>query len=208
MATPASRLAGGALLGLGLYHGLLRPRLLRLGATREEARRTLPGDELVRDPFLVSTRAVSIAAPPASVFPWLVQMGDGRGGLYSFDVLDRLFGYLSAPSATTVLPQFQHLAPGDVIPIGRGPDWPVAEVVPDRALVVAPVEGSVSWCWALAPDGAGTRLLSRVRVRVSSRALLAALGPAVDVPWLVMEREMLRGIRRRAERLQRGAAWG
>jgi hypothetical protein len=135
-------------------------------------------------------------------------MGDGRGGLYSFDALDRLFGYLSAPSATTVLPQFQGLAPGDVIPIGRGPDWPVAVVAPDEALVVVPVEGCVSWCWALVPDGAGTRLLSRVRVRVGSRALLAALGPAVDLPWLVMEREMLHGIRRRAEALHRGAGSG
>jgi hypothetical protein len=125
-------------------------------------------------------------------------MGDGRGGLYSFDALDRLFGYLSAPSATTVLPQFQGLAPGDVIPIGRGPDWPVAVVAPDEALVVVPVEGCVSWCWALVHDGAGTRLLSRVRVRVGSRALLAVLGPAVDLPWLVMEREMLHGSRRRA----------
>lgn len=181
----------------------LRPRLLRWGATEAEIARRLPGDELVAAAHTVSTRAVGIDAPPSDVWPWLVQMGDGRGGLYSYDALNRLFGYTSGPSATTVLAEHQGLAVGDVIPLGRGPDWPVAILELERSLVLEPVPGEVSWCFALEPRGAGTRLVSRVRVGVGPPWALRALGPVVDLPWFAMERRMLRGVATRAEGLAR-----
>jgi hypothetical protein len=71
-------------------------------------------------------------------------MGAGRGGLYSIDWLDRLLGYTGAPSADTILPQFQQLAVGDVIPLRKGPSWPVIVAERNQALVVEPVTGAVS----------------------------------------------------------------
>jgi hypothetical protein len=76
---------------------------------------------------------VTIRARADDIWPWLAQMGYRRGGLYSYDWLDRLFGYLDRPSAEEILPEYQSIRVGDTIPLGRGPDWPVVEVVPERA---------------------------------------------------------------------------
>ncbi len=75
-----------------LYRRLLRERTLNWGATAEEATWTLPGDELLVDPDIVATRAITIEAPPAAVWPWLVQMGPGRAGAYTYDWIENLFG--------------------------------------------------------------------------------------------------------------------
>ena len=189
------------LVGLGAYHLGVRPRLLRWGADYGEVAQAFPGDSRIADPYVVSTRAVSIAAEPSDVWPWLAQMGEGRGGLYSYDRLDMLFGYQHARSANVVLPEYQDLAVGDVIPLGRGPDWPVTVVDPKRALVVELAGAEVTWCWAIIPTDSRTRLVSRVRVRVGTRLLLWMLAPAIDLPWFMMERQMLLGIARRAEAL-------
>ena len=80
--------------------------------------------------------AVTVNAAPDHIWPWRIQLGYRRGGLYSYDWLDRLFGYLHRPSAPRILPEFQDLAVGDEIPLGRGPSWPVAAIEPNRALVL------------------------------------------------------------------------
>ena len=117
-----------------------------------------------------------------------------------------MFGYTGAPSSDDILPQFQNVAVGDVIPLGRGPSWPVIVADRNAALVVEPVAGAVSWAWTLqSGDAATTRLVSRVRLRLGRKALLLAFAPAVDLPWFLMERQMLRGIKWRSERLARAA---
>ena len=86
-----------------------------------------------------------------------------------------------------------------MIPLGRGPSWPVIVADRNEAIVVEPVAGAVSWAWILQTiDASTTRLISRVRLRIGRKVLL--LAPAVDLPWFVMERQMLRGVKRRAER--------
>lgn len=115
-----------------------------------------------------------------------------------------MFGYLHARSANVVLPEYQDLAVGDVIPLGRGPDWPATVVDPERVLVVEPAGPEVPWCWAIIPTDSLTRLVSRVRVRAGTRLLLRMLAPAIDLPWFMMERQMLHGIARRAEALAGG----
>ena len=195
------RAAAWLLVGLGVYHLAVRPRLLSWGADDGEVAQALPGDGRIADPYVVSTRAVSIAAEPSDVWPWLAQMGDERGGLYSYDRLDMWLGYLHGRSANVVLPEYQHLAVGDVIPLGRGPDWPVIVVDPEHGLVVEPAGAEVTWCWAIIPTNSRTRLVSRVRVRIGTRLLLWMLAPAIDLPWFIMERQMLHGIARRAEAL-------
>lgn len=131
-----TRLAGGAAAAIaGAYLVLVRPRMLRWGATEEEARRRLPGEGVVpdarRDP---STMAVTIDAPPERVWPWLVQMGCDRAGWYSYDRLDNA----GRPSAETIVPEWQDIQMGDRLTAGSsGRAWfTVAGLDPGRALVL------------------------------------------------------------------------
>jgi hypothetical protein len=160
------------------------------------------GDTEVTLPSYESTLGVTINAPPAAIWPWLVQMGYRRGGLYSYDWLDRLFGYLDAPSAERILPEWQLLAVGDVIPIGRGGGFPVRAIEPFRSLVLGGYDRDVEWSWELALtrlDGRRTRLVSRNRVwmrrTLRSRVIMGLIEPAA----FLMTRKMLLGIKRRAE---------
>lgn len=103
-----------------LYWFPMRRWFGRWGATATDRTRVMAGDGAVVDPTYSATLAITVDARPEHIWPWLVQMGYQRGGLYSYDWLDRLFGYLDRPSADAILPQFQQLAVGDEIPIGRG----------------------------------------------------------------------------------------
>src|SRR5262245_65591399 len=96
----------------------------------------MSGDAYIPTPSYSTTLAVTVEAGPKYIWPWLVQMGYKRGGLYSYDWLDRLFGYLDRPSATHILPEFQGLKVGDEIPLGRGPGFPVKFIEPYRTLVL------------------------------------------------------------------------
>jgi hypothetical protein len=163
----ALRACGVALLVLVIaYVALFRPWQHRWDATATEIALALPGDSIVSHPVHLTTRAITIGAPPELVWPWLVQMGNRRGGLYSYDRLDRWFGVLDGPSADSILPQFQGLRAGDTIPIGSGPGWPVGMLEPPRRLLLDIRAGDVhvTWLFALQPRGAdSTRLITRVR---------------------------------------------
>ena len=200
----ATGLAVAGSVGIVTY-AIFRPRLLHWGATAAEVAALLPGDEYVADPSYVTTRAVTIEARPAEVWPWLAQMGYQRGGLYSYDWLDRLFGYLDAPSAETVLTDFQNLQAGDTIPLGRGPSWPVRVADSGRALVLEPVPRKITWSFALMALSEGaTRLVTRVRCAPPDTVQEKLMMMLVDPAALVMTRRMLLGIKRRAEALARG----
>jgi hypothetical protein len=113
-----------------------RPWCLNWGATSPEAASGLPGDGLLPEPGMLTTRAVWVGAPPASIWPWLVQMGPGRGGAYTYDWIENLFG-LGMHSADRILPQYQDLRVGDAQRLGaRGPVLRVAILEPERALVL------------------------------------------------------------------------
>ena len=196
----------------------VRPRLLRWGATPQEAAGPLPGDELVPIPRLQSTRAVNIAAPPSAVWPWLVQMGSGRGGMYSYDALENAVG-LAMHSADRILPEFQQLAVGDVIPLSPSGGIPVRRLEPGAVLALGgrmdPGTGQVTaeagkaagprlaigWSFVLQPLGArSTRLLSRTRYDYAPLALGIPLRGVLEPLQFLMERKMLLGIRSRVER--------
>jgi hypothetical protein len=187
-----------------LYWFPIRQWMNQWGASRSDLARVMAGDSLLADPTYSGTMAVIVNARPEHLWPWLVQIGYQRGGLYSYDWLDRLFGYLDRPSATRVLPEFQHLAVGDRIPLGRGPSWPVAVIEPARALVLDMRHmGGFDWVWQFglcAADGKPTRLVSRSCVRTQSvwaRLLTYVIEPA----GFLMTRRMLLGIKQRAEGL-------
>jgi hypothetical protein len=172
------------------------------GATEAELQRTMLGDSQVTLPGYEATLGVTIDTTPAAIWPWLTQMGYRRGGLYSYDWLDRLFGYLDAPSADRILPQWQRLAVGDVIPVGRGGGFPVKAIEPFRSLVLAGYGRDVEWSWelALTPVGpARTRLVSRNRVWVRPSIRSAVTMTAIEPAAFLMTRKMLLGIKRRAE---------
>jgi hypothetical protein len=205
--------AGAAAVGFGLFRGFVAPRLASWGATPEEVDLRLPGDELVPDPATSTTRAISIDAPPAAVWPWLVQIGSDRGGWYTYDALERLAG-VPVHNTTEIRDEWQHLAVGDRVQLAP-PGWlgtpgmvlPVVRVDEGRALVLrqqppdSPWDGV--WSFHLRPAGGSTRLLIRSRSAVPegpARALATAVSPIIDpVTWL-MERGMLRGLRDRSER--------
>jgi hypothetical protein len=190
-----------------LYWFPVRRWMSRWGATPSDLSRVMAGDRLLIDPTYSGTLAVSIDAPPEDIWPWLVQIGYQRGGLYSYDWLDRLFGYLDRPSATRILPEFQHLAVGDKVPLGRGPSWPVAVIEPCRALVLDMRNLSdFDWVWqfGLYPvDGTRTRLVSRSRVR-TQRIWARLFTYAIEPAGFLMTRRMLLGIKDRAEALRAG----
>jgi hypothetical protein len=188
-----------------LYWFPIRRWMNQWGAASSDLARVMAGDSFLVDPTYSGTMAVTVNATPEHIWPWLVQIGYRRGGLYSYDWLDRLFGYLDRPSATRVLPQFQHLAVGDRIPLGRGPSWPVAVVEPNRALVLDMRNmAGLDWVWqfGLYPiDETRTRLISRSRVRAQplwARLLTHAIEPA----GFLMTRRMLLGLKQRAEALR------
>jgi len=217
--------AGGLAAAAAAYVLLLRPWLLRWGATRDEAARGMPGDTLVRRARLQSTHAVTIHAPAARVWAWLVQIGQGRGGFYSYDWLENLAG-LEIHSATRIVPELQQLEAGDTVPVHQGQGLTVIAAEPPRLLALqanidafsgrlapldAPLAGAqfnTSWVFTLRDLGAGcTRLAARFRADYLPRpanALMARLllEPAV----FVMERRMLLGLKTRAERAPRGSA--
>src|SRR5690349_18882187 len=190
-----------------LYWFPIRRWMNRWSTTPSDRVRVMAGDALLVDPMFSYTTAVTVNAPPEDIWPWLVQMGYQRGGLYSYDWLDRLFGFLDRPSATRILPEFQHLAVGDEIPLGRGPKWPVGAIEPCRALVLDMRNmGGFDWVWqfGLYPiDEKRTRLVSRSDVRPHTvwGRLFTVL--AMEPAGFIMTRRMLLGLKQRAETLRK-----
>lgn len=184
------------------YLRFVRPRLQRLGATDDEVHRPMLGDHLVDAPTYVTTRAVTIDTTPETVWPWIVQMGQDRGGFYSFEWLDRLVD-MKLHGAHRILPRYQNLDVGDEL--DRQGRLVVRAIEPEEALVVGPGHHpddlDFAWTIALYPDvGATTRLVSRLRAwfDVTSPRALAMLA-AADPVQLMFEQKFLREIKIHAE---------
>lgn len=109
----------------------LRQEQQTWGVVPRDAEKLLAGDDLIANPDIVETRSLSVDAAPSAVWPWLVQMGYGRGGWYSYDKLD-----MKGSSADTILPQFQDLAAGDIMPTHPGGGFMAKVVDPHKALVL------------------------------------------------------------------------
>jgi len=200
------------------------------GVDPHEAERALPGDELVADASAVDTRGISIGAPPEAVWPWLLQMGYGRGGWYSYDVMD-----MRGKSADAIVPELQGLAPGDMVPTDPDGGFIVRSIDPGRSLVLGvdeavlaqrrskalekvpaglaasgklletsvPPKFAASWAFVVEPDGAGgTRLVERFRAWFGEETAGSRLaGPFMRFGLFVMMRRQMLGIRERAEQL-------
>ena len=188
-----------------VYFRVLRPWHLHWGATAEEASGEVAGDELMPAADIVATRVVEIGAPPSAIWPWLVQMGPGRGGAYTYDWIERRLG-IDIRNADRVIPELQHLKVGDEIPM-PGYTMRVEQLDPGQAMVVR--SGNHAWVWSfeLRPAGERTRLISRNRFDTSALPLKDKLAyPVIEPGSWVMERKMLLTIKQRAERLARTQA--
>jgi hypothetical protein len=208
---------------LAAYLAVLRPRSHRWGATDDEVRGSLPGDDLVPTVKVDYTQAITIDAPAEQVWPWLVQIGYGRAGWYTYDWFYKLTGsanfYDGDRSAERIIPELQDLKVGDTIELARGMSFEVVTLEPNRVLVLlarADLDTgehfeladtmpanyiSISWVYALEEmDGNGSRLIVRWHGDTSS-GLGNAL--AINVPAeagaLIMQPRLLKGIKARAE---------
>ncbi len=193
-----------AALGIvGVYRWVVRPRIYTWGATAEDVAESLPGDELVEAGAPRTTRAVTIEAPVEAVWPWLAQIGEDRGGFYSYDWLERLAG-ARIHNADTIHPDWQELQVGDTVWLARRygniARQVAAAVEPKSHLILMSAadfdrvqrgeKAHGSWAFHLRPAGSRTRLLAR---GIGGAAGFASF----DIPHFVMEHGMLRGIRDR-----------
>lgn len=184
----------------------MRSWIYHWGASAEEAEAILPGDNLVAARTVRTTRAVTIAAPAETVWPWLVQIGEDRGGFYSYDLLERLVG-AHIDNADAIHPEWQTLVVGDSIWLARRYGEVARQVVaaveegshlvllsaPDFERIQRGEKASGAWAFYLLPEG-------ERRTRLLARGSGGAVGNiCFDVLHFVMEQKMLRGIRDRAE---------
>ena len=195
---------------------LIHPLYLRWGTTNAERTMTLPGDELVPDARYRIDHGVTIRAPADSVWPWLVQIGQDRGGFYSYAWLERLVG-ADIHNADRIHPEWQQLKPGDLVRAtqpdylgGRlgEPGWRVLDVVPGRAIVLE------NWgAFVVHPvNSQTTRFFVRTRGEGSPSLAAVLLGPVnvfvFEPAHFIMQREMMLGIRDRAEAMMDGPDGG
>lgn len=192
-------LAGGALAATAAYR--LADRLRRWGIRGDEADAVLPGEDLVPGPAVALTQAVTIAAPPVAVWPWIAQLGADKGGFYSYAWLENLGG-AQVINTDRIVPAWQHPVPGEELRLHPRLALPIQRVEAGRLFVAGrPVTRGLGfqWIFVLRPEGPDrTRLLVRERYVVPAAparavARVATLGSAV------MSQRMLRGIRDRAE---------
>jgi ligand-binding SRPBCC domain-containing protein len=196
--------AGGGLAAALLavsYQVLWRYRCQNWGATPDEVALSLPGDELMPGADVVTTKVIAIDAPPEAIWPWLVQMGSGRAGTYTYDWLENLFG-LDMHSADVILPQFLDLNVGDEFPIGAG-TLRVEAMAQDRLLTTRVPQWNWVRTFCLVPQENGTRLVLRNRIAYPGVNAVSQFGRRLvsEPGGLLMERKMLLGIKERAERL-------
>ena len=209
---PSKVLLGAAAAGIAGYQ--LIGWMSHWGASEEEIAAGYPGDELIESPADQTTMAVTIAAPAEVIWSWLVQIGQDRGGMYSYDGLEQVIG-LEIHSAETINPAWQHLEPDDsvrLVPPGWGPlpdgyAFRVSMVEPPHTLVLRqgppqdPWDGV--WTFSIREVGPGLcRLVSRTRTHrnpgVAQAVLRAATTLGAPITW-VMTRKMLLTLKERAE---------
>jgi hypothetical protein len=181
-----------------LYFFVLRPWILTWGATKTEQHRSIPGDYIVEKPHFIATRAVTIEAPPAEVWKWIIQLGSARAGWYSLDQIDNA----GVPSTEEILPEFQVIDLDYFIPFT--PDQKNGMWVKDfrhpEYILWWDRKGNGTWGWYLDELAGGrTRLITRLRTLYDFSFPWVIYYLIYDFGDIVMMRKCMLGIKRRAE---------
>jgi len=204
--------------GAAAYVFAFRPWHMRWGATNDEVRQPLPGDDLTINARTVITRGITVHAPPAAIWPWIVQIGQDRAGFYSYDFLENAMG-LDIHSAEQIIPDLQVIEPGDRVYLAPEAVWlDVALVEPEVAFVLSgrfdaesgqpvPPEApnssnysAFSWCFYLESiDFGATRLVVRSRYYYPPGLMDVLSMFTIEPAHFIMEQKMMKGIRDRAE---------
>ena len=172
------------------YLLVYRPWSLSWGATAEEVNRQMPGDDILEKPTFNATRAISIKASPEEIWPWIIQIGYKRAGFYSYDRLDND----GVHSSDIILPEYQGLEVGDLIPMSKGFYAVVTELDPYHSMVMD-FQPWV-WSWGLYQTDLGyTRLVTRVYCQTNDGIFNFTL----DAFEIIMMRKCLLGIKQRVE---------
>ncbi|MFI5386717.1 MAG: hypothetical protein ACHQ50_11430 [Fimbriimonadales bacterium] len=195
--------AAGIAAAAATYFLVLRPRHLHWGATKKEVEGYLPGDALLQDPDTVATHAITIDAPLLDVWPWIAQIGQDKGGFYSYTMLENLVG-CDMHNTDEIHPEWQEVQQGDVIHFHpKFPPAPIEMLETGQHLVVASDlhgPGAYVWAFALRDLGNGkTRFLVRLRSRGHRGVGRAADLLLTEPAHFVMERKMMLTIKRLAE---------
>jgi hypothetical protein len=208
---------GGLGCALTLYLLIVWPWISRWGATSDELRMELPGDDLILNPSLITTKAITIAAPPEKIWPWLVQLGVDRGGMYSYLWVENGLLRLNVENADEIRPEWQSLQVGDFIRFtpkdyarNPGPGLYVTSIELHHALIGcfglegSPVDCSQSatWQFVLVPQAEhATRLILRSRSAGPPSIMASFAGKFASAFQFYMERKMLLELKVRAEML-------
>ena len=208
-------IGGACLMAAAIITPFLRFRRLTWGATKEEVKEVLPGDDLILAPKWQYTNSITIHAAPEDVWPWLVQIGQGRGGFYSYQALENLVG-CKIYNADKITPEFQQLQAGDTMYLASQVPFPVVLVEPGHTIVLyfdsrkgipqkpgtRPMSPfASSWLFFLKNTGdKTTRLISRFRIGyIPSAGNNIAYGYLTEAIATTMQKKMLKGIKQRAE---------
>jgi len=195
--------AGVALIAIVMTAYLLwaRPYQLNWGATQEEIRRPMPGDELDTHPTFLATRAITIEGTPHEIWPWLVQMGYNRAGYYGYDIIENIGSESGAYSAERIIPDLQNIHVGDEVPISAAGSWVFYAIEPEDYFIWSGEAGNDGFTWALYPiDANHTRLVSRIRWSHHwSQPDLIALDLFTEFTDHLAIRKILQGVKGRVE---------
>lgn len=197
-------LASLSIIGNILLSPLTRGWYSKWGSTKADLNRLLPGDNLVSEPRIYSTRGITINASSERIWPWLVQVGQERGGFYSYQRLENIGG-CKIQNAERIIPEFQQLNVGDKVRLGPEgyPYFVVQEILPQEAIVLRGDSpgASTSWVFYLQPiDKNFSRLIIRYKITYEPTFGNIIMWRVITDPiHFVMERGLLKGIKSRAE---------
>jgi hypothetical protein len=202
----------------GVYLWVVSPWMADWGATTAEVEASYPGDDLIAKTGLVTTRGVTVKATPAQIYPWIVQLGVDRGGMYSLLWVENLIG-LHVENADSIHEEWQNLQVGDLVRftpkdyfLNPGPGLWVKQMEKDHALVFCfgmetemPDPCTDTWQFVLSPQADGTTRLILRGQSATGAGMSASAGKVFQGLTFIMERAMLLGIRDRAEQLAAGS---
>jgi hypothetical protein len=185
---------------LATAFAILMPMAHRWGATEAELASSLPGDELLDQPVVSWTNAITIHAPPEEVWPWIIQIGDTRGGFYSYTFIENaIAGKPLYHNAGRIVPEFQNPEVGEQIIGGM---LKIREYQPGQYMLADAVGSDLGWTWVwnVTPVGNGqTRLVIRNHVQPFGEGASPLMTFFLDAGGFMMEQKMMQGIRLRAE---------